>query len=63
VTYTLYGTALGYSSIWSNIATISVDPLYSLEKSPSTNRAQVNFSIIGTDPIVRKVALDKAVQP
>ena len=61
--YTLYGTSYGQSSIWTNIATITWSSAQLLEKSPSTNRAQVNFSIIGTDPLVRKVSLVKNLTP
>ena len=61
VTYTLYGNAIGYSSAWTNIVTAHTDKM--IEIVPETNRAQVNFSIIGTDPQVNKTALDKEFIP
>ncbi len=60
--YTLFGTSIGSSSIWSNIATITAT-WQVLERSSNTNTAQVNFSIIGTDPLIRKISLDKNVNP
>ena len=61
MTYTLYGNAIGYSSAWTNIVTAHTDKM--IEIVPETDRAQVNFSIIGTDPQVNKTALDKEFIP